>query len=171
MKAFSVNINGLSKKAHHFDFQLGDGFFEAYGTDLVSAGEFNAEVILDKRETFIEADFKIKGYARLICDRSLEPFDLPVDINKRIVFKYGEEETELSDEIMVIPHDRASLELGHYLYEFIALDMPMKKLHPKFNDADDTDAEGKMIYTSAPDEGPGKDDVIDPRWEQLKKLK
>jgi uncharacterized metal-binding protein YceD (DUF177 family) len=72
---------------------------------------------------------------------------------------------------MVIPHDRASLELGQYLYEFIALDMPMKKLHPKFRDTDDGDTEGRMIYTSGPDKDQGKDDVIDPRWEKLKKLK
>lgn len=170
MKAFRVNILGLSLKAHHFDFQIDDAFFKEYGTDLVSGGEFRADVVLDKKETFIEAVFKIKGHARLVCDRSLEPFDYPIDIDKKVVFKYGEEETELSDEIVVIRHDRAVLEVGQYLYEFIALEIPMKKLHPKFNDAEDDDTEGKMVYSSTPDPDPG-DDGMDPRWEQLKKLK
>ena len=171
MKAFHVNIIGLSLKAHHFDFQLGDAFLKEYGVDQVAGGELVASVVLDKKETFIEADFKIKGHVGLVCDRSLEPFDLPLDMNKRIVFKYGEEETELSDEIIVIRHDRALLDVGQYFYEFIVLEIPMKKLHPKFQDAEDQDNNpGKMIYTSAPDPD-SEGDVIDPRWEQLKKLK
>lgn len=171
MKAFRVNIIGLSLKAHHFDFQLGDAFFKEYGADQVAGGEFGVTVALDKKETFIEADFSLKGHVGLVCDRSLEPFDLPLDIQKRIVFKYGEEETELSDEIIVIRHDREFLDVGQYFYEFIVLEIPMKRLHPKFREAaDDDDTVGKMIYTSSPDPDSG-DDAIDPRWEQLKKLK
>jgi uncharacterized metal-binding protein YceD (DUF177 family) len=169
LKAFRVNIIGLGLKAHHFDFPLGEAFFKEYGVDQVAGGELVASVVLDKKETFIEADFKIKGHVGLVCDRCLEPFDLPLDIDKRIVFKYGEEETELSDEIIVIRHDRAVLDVGQYMYEFIVLEIPMKKLHPKFWGAEDNDDNpGKMVYTSDPDSG---GDVIDPRWEQLKKLK
>ncbi len=171
MKAFSVNIIGLSKKAHQFDYELDRAFFEKYGKDLVSDGHFSASVVLDKHETFIEAEFKIKGEAKLICDRSLEPFDFPIDIDKRIVFKYGEEEVELTDEIIIISRDRASLELGQYMYEFIALAIPMKKVHPKFQeDEDDDESEGKLIYTSET-ETKSEESEVDPRWEILKKLK
>ena len=171
MKAFRVNIIGLSLKAYHYDFQLGDAFFKEYGVDQVAGGELVASVALDKKETFIEADFRIKGHIGLVCDRSLEPFDLALDLKKRIVFKYGEEETELSDEIIVIRRDRVFLDVGQYFYEFIVLEIPMKKLHPKFRDAEDQDDNpGKMVYTSTPNPDSG-DDLIDPRWEQLKKLK
>jgi uncharacterized metal-binding protein YceD (DUF177 family) len=173
LKAFRVNIIGLSLKAHYYDFPLGDAFFKEYGTDFVSGGEFSVSVVLDKKETFIEADFRIKGYARLVCDRSLEPFDQPLDMTKRIVFKYGEEETELSDEIVVIRRDRDLLDLGQYFYEFVVLEVPMKRLHPRFREAEDAEGdlnEGKMIYSSAPDD-PACEDEVDPRWEQLKKLK
>jgi uncharacterized metal-binding protein YceD (DUF177 family) len=169
LKAFRINIIGLSLKAHYFDFQLGDAFFKDFGTDFVSGGQFGVKVVLDKKETFIEADFKIRGFARLVCDRSLEPYDEPMDISRRIVFKYGEEEVELSDEIIVIRHDRDVLDLGQYLYEFIVLEVPMKRLHPRFRE-DEDDAVGKMIYTSTPDPG-DENDEVDPRWEQLKKLK
>ena len=172
MKAFSVNIIGLSYKAHQFEYEFGSAFFEKYGKDLVSDGHFSANVVLDKHETFIDAEFKIKGEAKLICDRSLEPFDFPVDINRRIMFKYGEEETELSDEIIIINRDRVSLELGQYLYEFISLFIPIKKVHPKFQDDedDDDDSEGKLIYSSET-ENSNEEKEVDPRWEILKKLK
>ena len=173
MKAFSVNIIGLSYKAHQFDYEFGSAFFEKYGKDLVSDGHFSANVVLDKHETFIEADFRIKGEAKLICDRSLEPFDFHIDIDRRIMFKYGEEEAEMSDEIMIISRDRVSLELGQYMYEFISLSIPIKKVHPKFQEAeedDEDDSQGKMIYTSET-RNSCEEHKVDPRWEILKKLK
>jgi uncharacterized protein len=171
LKALSVNIIGLSQKAHQFDYQFGDEFFTQYGSDLVSGGHFAAYVTLDKHETFIEATFKINGKAGLICDRSLDPFDFPIDMDKKIVFKYGEEETELSDEIIVISKERASLDIGQYIYEFIALSIPIKRLHPRYADEFDDEGEGKLIYSSTDDKIQKEDENIDPRWEKLKKLK
>ena len=172
MKAFNVNIIGLSNKAHQFDYEIGNAFFENYGKDAVSDGHFSAHVVLDKHERFIEAEFKIKGEAKLICDLSLEPFDFQINIDKRIMFKFGEEETELSDEIMIISSDRVSLELGQYIYEFIALSIPIKKVHPKFQETeeDDDDSKGKLIY-STETKSSSDDQKVDPRWEILKKLK
>ncbi|MEJ0032264.1 MAG: DUF177 domain-containing protein [Bacteroidota bacterium] len=125
--------------------------------------------MLDKHETFIDADFSITGKARLVCDRSLEPFEEPVKVHKKIMFKYGPEPTELSDEIVVITRDQDQLELGQYMYEFISLEIPIKKLHPKFRDEEDNNEEGKIVYKSKSEDG--DDGQIDPRWEKLKKLK
>jgi len=172
-RAFNVNIIGLSNKVHHFDYQFGDEFFAHYGTRLVSTGSFEATVDLDKHETFIEAIFKVKGTAELVCDRSLDPFDYPVEFEKKIMFKYGDTNEELSDEIIMIHRDTDSLELGQYLYEFIGLEIPIKKLHPRYQDEPDGEnAEGKLIYTSGEtSHDPDSDEDIDPRWEKLKKLK
>ena len=174
VRAFSVNIVGLTNTVHHFDFEVGDDFFSKYGTDLISKGKLKADVVLDKRETFIDATFKINGTVELICDRSLDPFDFPVSIEKKLVFKYGNADEELSDEIVMIHRDNESLELGQYIFEFIALEIPMKKLHPRYQEEEevDDDAEGKIIYTSKPSENDKPDgEDIDPRWEILKKLK
>jgi uncharacterized protein len=171
LKAFKVNIIGLSNKIHLFGFEIGDSFFSHYGTGLISEGSFHADVSLDKRETFIEARFHIKGEAKLICDRSLDPFQQPIEVDRKIVFKYGDADAELSDEIIMIHRDTDSLELGQYIYEFINLEVPIKKLHPRYQGETDTDdAEGKIIYTSGDSENKNEDD-IDPRWEKLKKLK
>lgn len=173
LRAFSINIIGLSNKVHEFRYEFGDEFFAHYGTHLVSNGRFAADVILDKRETFIEATFKVKGTTRLVCDRSLDPFDHPMEFEKKIIFKYGEANEELSDEIIMIHRDSDTLEVGQYIYEFIGLEIPIKKLHPRYQDeVEDELSEGKVIYSSetrTPDTDDGED--IDPRWEKLKKLK
>jgi uncharacterized protein len=164
---YSVNILGLSQKTHSFEFHLGNAFFEKYGKEVVAEGHFEAKVVLDKRETLIDGDFEIEGKANLICDRSLDPFEHLMKINRKMIFKFGEAMEEVSDEIVIIPRDLDVLDIGQYIYEFIVLDVPIKKIHPRFqSEEDDEDEEGKMIYQSEKNE-----DEIDPRWEQLKKLK
>ncbi len=176
MGAYGVNIISLSNKVHNFEYEIGDAFFRQYGSDLVSKGNLRVDVVLDKHETFIEAEFKIKGTTVITCDRSLEPFDYPIWTNKKLLFKYGETDEEISDEIVMINRDTATLELGQYIYEFIALAIPMKKLHPRFKAeelTEDETAEGKIVYSSDSPSGDDEkgDDDIDPRWNILKKLK
>lgn len=172
MERYRVNILGLSLSIHHFEYDFGGEFFNAYGAGLLSEGTFKVDVVLDKRETFLEAGFKIKGSARLVCDRSLDEFDYPINISSRIIFKYGDEDKEISDEVTMIHRGTETLELGHFIYEFIALAIPMKKLHPKFEGESVED--GQIIYTSKTEDLPagqaGKKEETDPRWEMLKKL-
>ncbi len=169
MKAYEVNIIGLSLKAHEFNYQLDSAFFKHYGTALLRGGAFEAKVVLNKHETFIEVDFSIEGKADLVCDRSLEPFQYPVKVKKQVLFKYGEEAGEVDENIIIITRDQATLELGQIMYELIALQIPMKKLHPRFQAVEnESDEEGKIVYTSSPEKD--DEDTTDPRWEILKKL-
>ncbi len=171
-RAYTVNIVGLSNKEHHFRFEVGDDFFGHYGSSLVSQGSLTAEVVLDKRETLIDATFSIRGTVHLVCDRSLDPFEQPVESERKLVFKFGDRDEELSDEIMMIHRDSEKLELGQYIYEFIALEIPIKKLHPRFREEEDEGPEGKIIYSSKDkEEDNSGDDNADPRWDILKKLK
>ena len=173
MKDFSVNIIGLSNKVHLFQFELKDDFFERYGKELFSKGDFDSEVSLDKRETFIEVDFKISGHAELICDRSLEPFDHHLNIDRKVIFKYGEEQREVSDEIMIITRDQDSIDLGQFMYEFIVLSIPIKKIHPDLRNEDGDESDVRIVYSTSTEneQERKKEEDIDPRWEKLKKLK
>lgn len=173
MERYRVNIVGLSNKIHHFEYELGDDFFASYGTDLISKGLFHVDVTVNKHETFLEVTFDVRGTAKLTCDRSLEEFDYPIETHNMVVFKYGDEDREITEEITMIQRDTPSLELGQFMYEFIGLAVPMKKLHPRFVDEDkntDDEGGGRIIYSSVKNEEESKNE-IDPRWEKLKKLK
>jgi uncharacterized metal-binding protein YceD (DUF177 family) len=164
VRDFVINIHGLSKDVHQFDYHLDDLFFKNFGQEVIQKGSIDAKVTLDKRETFIDTHFELKGSVELICDRSLEPFQYPISINRKIVFKFGEEEKEVSDEIQIISAQRDQLEMGQFMYEFILLEIPMKKLHPKFESESSED--DSIVYSSSTEE-----ETMDPRWEALKKLK
>ncbi len=172
MERYRVNILGLSLSIHHFEYELGAEFFEKYGTGLVSVGTFKVDVAFDKRETFLDTNFKIKGSVKLVCDRSLDEFDYPIDVSSKIIIKYGDEDKEITEDVVMIHRGTESLELGQYIYEFIALAIPMKKLHPRFEN--ESDEEGGIVFTTKSEDLPagqaGNKEEIDPRWEMLKKL-
>ena len=88
------------------------------------------------------------------------------------------EETELDENVIQIKHDAQKINIAQHLFDFIGLAIPMKKLHPRFEqeDADQvTDAdENILIYSSstAPaDEDDDDDEPADPRFAALKKIK
>ena len=62
-------------------------------------------------------------------DRCLGEFDQPVENHARVIIKFGEEEEE-SDEIIVIPESETQINVAQLIYEFIALAVPIRHVHP-----------------------------------------
>jgi uncharacterized metal-binding protein YceD (DUF177 family) len=183
-RQFDIDIIKLSNSIHNYEFDINSSFFEQFEDSFIEKGNLKVQLTLDKSETMIQAKFQIEGMVELICDRSLEPFDFEISVNEYLVFKYGEEFSELTEEIVTIPKNLPTLNVAQYIYEFIGLAVPMKKLHPRFSEEDEEEEdedeliEGKLIYTtlSESDEEEEKEedpetDKIDPRWEILNNIK
>lgn len=166
LKAYKIEIFGLSNSSHEFNFEFNDDFFSLFENSLVSKGKGTCDVILTKTDSMITLNLAIGGSIELECDRSLEHFDFPISINKEIIYKYGDEEKELSDDVFVILKGEQEINIASFLYESISLEIPMKKLHPKFQDESESD---EMIYISEVDKE-SQEESIDPRWEALKSL-
>jgi len=177
LSAFNIEIYKLSNSKHYYDFEVDDAFFENFENSPVEKGKLLVKVALDKRETLIEVVVSISGNIELTCDRSLELFDFPTDIEDRLIFKYGSEEMEVDDEITIITHNTQRINIAQFIYESIVLSVPYKKLHPKFvaDEEEEDSSTGVMIYQDSAkdpdDKEPENDDEIDPRWEILKRLK
>ncbi|AFK03427.1 protein of unknown function DUF177 [Emticicia oligotrophica DSM 17448] len=172
LSKYDINIQGLEEKVHSFEFEGDDKFFEAFGQVFISKGNFKAIVKLTKNATLLQLDFDIKANIELICDRSLEPFEEPIELKERYIFKYGDHHEEITDEIEMIPFGQATINIAQHIYDFICVSLPMKKLHPRFRD-DDFDEDGLLVYSSDPEEEKPeeKEQEIDPRWAALAKLK
>lgn len=179
LKPYEIPILKLENKRHEYEFAGDDAFFEAMEQDLIRRGRFGAHLTLDKSETMLHLKFAIRGNYELTCDRTLEPFEEPFETTQRLILKYGDEPEEISDEIEIIGWDTPSLNVARYVFEFIALTVPAKKLHPRLRaeeadeDGEQPEREGKLVYSSAPDEPEATDETpaVDPRWQALAKLK
>jgi uncharacterized metal-binding protein YceD (DUF177 family) len=86
-----------------------------------------------------------------------------------VVFKYGEAEMEMDDDVYIITANTQQVHLEQIIYELILLSVPMKKLHPDYQEEDGEDT---LIYESdSTEEKDDSESAVDPRWEQLRKLK
>ncbi len=176
LKPFEIEIQGLSLDQHSFDFSFDDSLFGAFEGTLIEKGKGTVHIELIKSETMMTLSFEIEGSVELICDRSLRKFDQEVELQQELIVKLGDEFIELDDDIVVIPRETQYLNVAQYIYEFITVNIPMKKIHPELRteeDEEDDDIGGSLIYQTEAeqemeDEG---DEPIDPRWEALKKFR
>lgn len=170
LKEFDIDLVNLANERYDYQYIVNSDFFSMFEHSLVEVGTCNVNVALTKSETMLICEFDINGTIQLTCDRSLELFDYEVSAVEQIIFKYGDQAQELSEEIVIIPRGLATLNVGQYIYELIGIQVPMKKLHPRFaEEQEDGEDNIFLIYSSATEEEDGKEE-IDPRWEDLKKL-
>jgi uncharacterized protein len=98
-----------------------------------------------------------------------------LEIRQELIIKFGDEFAELDDDIVVIPRETQHLNVAQYIYEFISVDVPMKKLHPELVTKEDEDyeVEGSLIYQTSAEQDTDDDseENVDPRWEALKKFR
>ncbi|MVM32312.1 DUF177 domain-containing protein [Spirosoma sp. HMF4905] len=175
LRAYDIHIVGLDNKRYEYDFTSDTSFFVAMDQELIKAGNVETHLILEKSETMIRLDFHIVGMVEQTCDRSLDEYDEPVDTEQTMLLKFGDHNEELSDEIELIERSTTTINVARYIFEFISLSLPMKRLHPRFRDEDDDDDDqnGKVIYRSGDEEANNDADdqsAIDPRWAALRKL-
>jgi uncharacterized protein len=185
-RLYNIDIVSLRSGKHDFEYEIDDRFFAAMPDSLVEKGALKVKVELQKSENMIVLQFDIKGEITLLCDRSLEDFQFPIDAQNRLVFKFGETFKEVSEELIVLSSGTATINLFQYIYEFIAVQVPFKKLHPKFetNDSDedvlvygevhdyfDEEEEEASDAIDSSDETNSPTEPIDPRFAALLKLK
>jgi uncharacterized protein len=168
LREFQINIYSLTNKLHDFEFEITNKLFESKEFSLISKGNGVCKLSLQKSETLMNLHFDIKAEVELVCDRSLDTFMFPISVEEDIIIKFGDDETTLSEDVFVIRRDASSVNVGDFIYEFVSLAVPMRKIHPRFEGEDQPD----LIYTSQ-DDNTAEDDSepVDPRWEALKKLK
>ncbi len=175
IKEFNIEIYKLANGIHKYNFEVKDSFFEHFENSLIEKGSALVVVELEKSDTFIKMGFDIQGMYELICDRSLESFFQHFSTHEKVIFKFGPEVQELDDDIYVILKNTQRLNIAQLVYEFISITIPMKKLHPRYEN--DLENEDEILIYSSEDEDQGNESEaqeekdIDPRWLKLKNLK
>lgn len=173
-KKYDIHIFRLPNKEHEYEYTLDKEFFTYFEHSPINEGNVKARVLLDKNDRMIRANIDLSGEVTLTCDRSLDPFQFPIDKSAQVVFKFGDHYEELDDDIYMINVEEQKLNLAQQLFELLALEIPIKKLHPRFQEEEDEDDEsvGDVIFSTGKEkEGNGNEEAIDPRWKELLNLK
>ena len=132
---YVIQFAGLKEGRHEFKFDVDDSFFEQFESSEIKKGKLDVTVILDKNRQVLEMGFFIQGTVQSICDRCLDELDLPLQYQGKLFFKFGEESYELTDEIIILSSSEYKINISQYIYEFIHLALPYRKIHPDINGA------------------------------------
>lgn len=189
---YKIPLKDLAVGSHVYEFALDNVFFENIDGPEVQKGKVAAHVVVKKSEQAFKMDFDIKGVVQIPCDRCLDNMDQEVECQSDLIVKFGKDYAEESDKIIVIPEAEGEINLAWFLYEFIALSIPMRHIHPagkcskgmvsklkkhiavsKNEDDEDNSEEETFDFvendeTDLPERK--EDKQTDPRWDGLKNL-
>ncbi|MBN2637549.1 MAG: DUF177 domain-containing protein [Bacteroidales bacterium] len=161
-----IPFKGLGIGRYRYDFVVDDAFIKEMDFQDISGGEVSLLLNLEKESTLMVFDFQMKGFVTLPCDRCLEEYDQEVEGTFRLIVKLGETFQELSDEMVEIPGTEARIDLSQYVYEYILLMLPLKKVHPDDEDGNST-CNPEMLQKLENH----FENNTDSRWDALKELK
>jgi len=173
LKEFDIEISRLKNGVHEYEMDLSKGF-EHFALEDVDQGQGTLLVHMEKTDASITVNLTIKALLNLTCDRSLEPFEEPLQLEEQLIFKYGDHEEELDDRLFLISTSTPSINLTQHLKDFIGLAIPFRKIHPKLREEVEAEPEDSLIYED-PDgqitEIQDEEEPADPRFAALKALK
>ena len=172
LKEYLIPFSGLKIGKHQFDYQIDNTFFKSFDYDEFNAASVKVDIVLEKKSTMLELDFKHKGTVNVPCDVSGEEFDLPIKGKLKLLVKFGDAFNDENEELLILPHGEYQVDVSQYIYELIILSVPLRRVHPGVKDGSLSDVIEKLESLS-PKENKKEEQQnndIDPRWENLKKL-
>ncbi|WP_010418145.1 YceD family protein [Anaerophaga thermohalophila] len=176
---YGIAFKGLKEGEHLYEYKLGSAFFELFEQSQVETGELLATVTLTKSTRMLELSFHIEGVVEALCDRCLGLMEVPVTYQGKLFIKFGEAYDEPTEEIVILPQEEHTINIARFMYEYIVVSIPIRHVHSDKEDGT-SGCDPEMLArleTYLVDQEPSagedgeNDDEIDPRWNELKKLK
>ena len=162
-----------------YQYQLDNEFFLDLDAPEVQKGQVNVTLKVRKTSGVYQLDFQTEGKVIVICDRCLDEMEQPIETEDRLKVKLGSEYSEV-DDMVIVPEEEGYINVAWFIYEFIALSIPMKHVHaPGKCNKDMVSKLSKHLRVSGDDEddddfleedSSNESQTIDPRWNELKKI-
>ncbi|MEN8224540.1 MAG: DUF177 domain-containing protein, partial [Bacteroidota bacterium] len=130
LKEYVIPFVGLKEGVHDYSYEIDGKFFESFEYSEIDNGKIHADVQMDRQERMLIFEFKMKGFVIVPCDRCLEDMEYPLEVKERLIVKFGQEYEEETEEILIIPETVSQIDISGFIYEYIMLALPLKRVHP-----------------------------------------
>jgi uncharacterized metal-binding protein YceD (DUF177 family) len=171
-KEYIIQFVGLGLGLHDYTFEVGDSFFQDLDYSEIKHANIHVNLHLLKQSQMMVLEFEIGGTVKSECDLCTGEFDLVLEGTHKLIVKVGGSDTgNDDDDIITIAANEHELDLAQYIYEYIALSLPIKRVHPEDKNGKSTcDKEvlEKLDEFLLEEE---KEEETDPRWNGLKNIK
>ena len=126
---YIIQFGGLKEGSHNFEIKLDKKFFEDNSDLEAESRNIKVTIELLKKPNLLTFNISIRGNISLCCDVCLDKYDQKINYSDTFYVKFSDKEEEDSDEIIFLHPDKTEIDLQHYLYESISLNIPVKKVH------------------------------------------
>jgi uncharacterized protein len=175
---FEIQFSGLKEGKHNFHFEVGDTFFEQLDYSEIEKADLKVDVDFEKRVNMLILNFDIQGKVKVMCDKCTEDFELEIENQEELIYKFGDGESD-DEKIIIIPETEIEIDVTQPIYELTILAIPSRRVHPEGEcNQEMLEAMDNYLMVETDDSEQTEDDSvddtneeIDPRWEELKKLK
>jgi uncharacterized metal-binding protein YceD (DUF177 family) len=132
-REYEIAFVGLKPGEHHFTYEIGDKFFEAFQPQDFTNCTATVKLTLDKRVGFMFCKFDVDGKVELICDRCGNNLPLQLWDEFKIVVKMADNPDEMNEreedpDIYYISKNESHLQVEDWIYEFVNLSIPMQRM-------------------------------------------
>jgi len=166
-KQYIVKFAGLPVGTHEFEFDIKGEFFEQFEDSEITEADLQVTIVLVKQNNVMQLEFEINGTVNLNCDRCLIAYDFPVEFSENLVLRFGNPD-ESTDEIMVVNEGDGGADVSHYLFEYITLALPSRRVPCEIEEDFECDEETlKKLNENAVQE----EEKTNPVRDKLNKLK
>lgn len=127
---YTIPFGSISNGLHEFEFELVDAFFGLFPESEIQSADVLVKIEMIRQERQLEFHFELDGWVMQPCDRCLEEYKQPVSGEFGLYGKFGHGNNEDEFDVVWIEPDEYQIDLSQYLYEYIVLSLPMRKVHP-----------------------------------------
>ncbi len=182
---YEIDLKGMRESSARYEFMLDNAFFAAIDVPEVQKGKVNVSLSVRKTSHGFNLNFHTEGVVIVPCDRCLDDMEQPVVSDDSFRVKFGPEYSEEGEDLVIVPEDKGTLNVAWFMYEFVALAIPMKHAHAPGQCNRDMNSRLHKYLRVSEDElgmdemGDSSDFVqeeeevekpVDPRWSELKKI-
>ncbi len=161
----TIRFSGLKPGSYNYSFTLTDEFFEECKNEEIEGGKVEIEVKIERLEHMMMLNFSLSGEVATPCDRCLGRVMVPIEGEEHLCVRFSDTETCEDEDVVVLPEKAFEIDLKQWLYEYVAVRIPMQHTHP------DGECDPEMTKFIKEEDEERTEEEMDPRWEALKKLK
>jgi len=172
LSEFNIKFEGLKQGTHFYEFYVDNAFFEEFDSFDYKDSAIAVGLEFEKQSTIMVLTFDFLGTFTVPCDRCLDDVEVEVSGEEKLIVKFGNEEYDDTEEILMLPVHEFELNVAKHIYEFINVNMPLKRVHSEgLCNSEVIERLGGVAPAANDIDSENKEIDVDPRWASLQDIK
>lgn len=125
---FKIDLLGRNIDGLKVEYTIDDSFFQKID-GLIWRGQVHTTVeVAGNTQSRYRFTIRSRGIVYAPCDRCLADVAVPVDTVDELSVMLGDDYSDEGD-LVVVPENDGVIDISQFIYEYIALSMPLKLVH------------------------------------------